>query len=67
MKKSPLLLLVLTLALASHLNASSGVDLVNFGSSSFIVDAGSTAVYTQDLLGITMNTTPALGDTWYNS
>jgi hypothetical protein len=67
MKKSPLLLLVLSLALASHLNAQSGVDLVNFGSTSFIVDAGSTAVYTQDLVGITMNTTPALGDTWYNS
>ena len=67
MKKSPLLFLALTLALASHLNASSGVDLVNFGSSSFSVDAGSTAVYTQDLLGITMNTTPGLGDTWYNS
>jgi PEP-CTERM putative exosortase interaction domain len=60
-------LLVLTLALASQLNATSGVDLVNFGSASFTVDPGSTATYTQDLVGITMNTTPALGDTWYNS
>lgn len=67
MKKSPTLLLVLTLALASQLNASSGVDLVNFGSASFIVDPGSTATYTQDLVSLTMNTTPALGDTWYNS
>jgi len=67
MKNKLLLVLVATLALAPHLNASSGVDLVDFGSGNFVVDAGSTAVYTQNLLGITMNTTPALGDTWYNS
>jgi hypothetical protein len=65
MKKHLLLVLVATLAFSSHLNAQ--IDLLSFGSPSFTVDDGSTATYTQSSSGITMNTTPALGDTWYNS
>jgi len=42
------------------------VDLLSFGSSTFSVDPGSTAVYTQSASGITMITNPGLGDTWYN-
>lgn len=63
--KKAILSLTAALALISMSNAQ--VDLQSFGSGSFTIDAGSTAAYTQDLTGITMNVTPAAGDTWYNS
>lgn len=53
---------VLSLTAASHAQ----VDLLSFGSSTFSIDPGSTATYAQSVSGITMNTTPTLGDTWYN-
>jgi hypothetical protein len=42
-------------------------DLLSFGSATYSVDSGSTATYSQTPSGITMNTTPTGGDTWYNS
>ena len=63
--KTLLIILSATLLLAEANRAQ--VDLLSFGNATYIVDAGSTATFTQDAAGITMNTTPALGDTWYNS
>lgn len=56
-----------TIALLSFSAATHAqVDLLSFGSATFSIDPGSTATYLQSANGITMNTTPALGDTWYN-
>jgi len=65
MKKYIVLALIATAALSSQLSAQ--IDLLSFGSSSYTIDPGSTATTTQNASGITMATTPALGDTWYNS
>jgi hypothetical protein len=57
------------IAIASCALASSyaQVDLQSFGSLSYTIDNASSATRTQDTTGITMNTTPSFGDTWYNS
>ncbi len=65
MKKQLLIASIVAAALTAP--ASAQIDLLSFGASSFTVDAGSTAIYTQNATGITMNTTPSLGETWYNS
>jgi hypothetical protein len=61
------LLLLAAVAVISAVPLRAQVDLLSFGSSTYVIDPGSTAVLTQDATGITMNTTPGLGDTWYNS
>lgn len=61
------LLILVSVVLVLVNDSRAQVDLLSFGSSTYLIDAGSTATFTQDATGITMNTTPALGDTWYNS
>ena len=59
---SGILALMLTLSLAQ---AQGYIDLADFGSGSYTVDAGSTTpgIYTQSSLGLTFSPSVALGDT----
>lgn len=62
-----IIIIAITLAAFAATSAQAQVDLQSLGSSSFTIDGGSTAALTQNASGITMNATPAPGDTWYNS
>lgn len=62
-KKHLLVISLLSLSATTHAQ----VNLLSFGNATFDIDSGSTAIYTQSATGITMNTTPTAGDTWYNS
>jgi hypothetical protein len=59
---SGILALMLTFSLAQ---AQSYIDLADFGSGSFTVDAGATTpgIYSQDALGLTFSPSVSLGDT----
>jgi hypothetical protein len=61
-KLFPSILIAFCISVSSY----AAVDLLSFGSGTFSIDPGSTAATSQSASGITMNTNPALGDTWYN-